>query len=286
MEISLNQKISVKLNEMADILEQQNANPFRIRAYRRAADTLSTLEDDIGQMLERKGQEGLIALPNIGKGIAASIAEMAATGRWAQLDRLRGSLDPVHLFQAVPGIGPDLARRIHDDLHLDTLEALETAAYDGRLEEVHGMGARRISGLQASLSSLLARPRMRRSYVPLDGPSVALLLDIDRIYLEKTVAGELPLIAPRRFNPAGIAWLPVLHLEKGEWHFTAMYSNTARAHQLDKTRDWVVVYFYDQHHQEGQHTIVTETHGPLLGRRVVRGREEACRDNYADSGQR
>ena len=271
---------------MADILEQQNANPFRIRAYRRAADTLSTLEDDIGQMLERKGQEGLIALPNIGKGIAASIAEMAATGRWAQLDRLRGSLDPVHLFQAVPGIGPDLARRIHDDLHLDTLEALETAAYDGRLEEVHGMGARRISGLQASLSSLLARPRMRRSYVPLDGPSVALLLDIDRIYLEKTVAGELPLIAPRRFNPAGIAWLPVLHLEKGEWHFTAMYSNTARAHQLDKTRDWVVVYFYDQHHQEGQHTIVTETHGPLLGRRVVRGREEACRDNYADSGQR
>lgn len=286
MEISLNQKISVKLNEMADILEQQSANPFRIRAYRRAADTLSTLEDDIGQMLERKGQEGLIALPNIGKGIAASIAEMAATGRWAQLDRLRGSLDPVHLFQAVPGIGPDLARRIHDDLHLDTLEALETAAYDGRLEEVHGMGARRISGLQASLSSLLARPRMRRSYVPLDGPSVALLLDIDRIYLEKTVAGELPLIAPRRFNPAGIAWLPVLHLEKGEWHFTAMYSNTARAHQLDKTRDWVVVYFYDQHHQEGQHTIVTETHGPLLGRRVVRGREEACRDNYADSGQR
>jgi len=119
VEISLNQKISVKLNEMADILEQQSANPFRIRAYRRAADTLSTLEDDIGQMLERKGQEGLIALPNIGKGIAASIAEMAATGRWAQLDRLRGSLDPVHLFQAVPGIGPDLARRIHEDLHLD-----------------------------------------------------------------------------------------------------------------------------------------------------------------------
>jgi len=286
VEISLNQKISVKLNEMADILEQQDANPFRIRAYRRAADTLSTLEDDIGQMLERKGQEGLIALPNIGKGIAASIAEMAATGRWAQLDRLRGSLDPVHLFQAVPGIGPDLARRIHDDLHLDTLEALETAAYDGRLEGVRGMGTRRISGLQASLSSLLARQRMRRSYVPPDGPSVALLLDIDRIYLEKTVAGELPLIAPRRFNPAGIAWLPVLHMEKGEWHFTAMYSNTARAHQLDKTRDWVVVYFYDQHHQEGQHTIVTETHGPLLGRRVVRGREEACRDHYADSGQR
>ena len=282
MEISLNQTISVKLNEMADILEQQSANPFRIRAYRRAADTLSTLEEDVSRVLERKGPEGLIALPNIGKGIAASIAEMAATGRWGQLDRLRGNLDPVHLFQTVPGIGPDLAKRIHEDLHLDTLEALETAAYDGRLERVRGIGARRTSGLRASLSSLLGRPR-RRSSVPPDGPAVALLLDIDRIYLEKSFAGELPLIAPRRFNPKGVAWLPVLHMEKDGWHFTAMYSNTARAHQLDKTRDWVIIYFYDEHHQEGQHTIVTETHGPLQGRRVVRGREEACLDHYSDS---
>lgn len=282
MEISLNQTISVKLNEMADILEQQSANPFRIRAYRRAADTLSTLEEDVSRVLERKGPEGLIALPNIGKGIAASIAEMAATGRWAQLDRLRGNLDPVHLFQTVPGIGPDLARRIHDDLHLDTLEALETAAYDGRLERVRGMGIRRISGLRASLSSLLGRPR-RRSNLPPEGPAVALLLDVDRIYLEKSFAGELPLIAPRRFNPKGVAWLPVLHMEKDGWHFTAMYSNTARAHQLDKTRDWVIIYFYDEHHQEGQHTIVTETHGPLQGRRVVRGREEACLDHYSDT---
>jgi len=282
VEISLNQTISVKLNEMADILEQQSANPFRIRAYRRAADTLSTLEEDVSRVLERKGPEGLIALPNIGKGIAASIAEMAATGRWAQLDRLRGNLDPVHLFQTVPGIGPDLAKRIHEDLHLDTLEALETAAYDGRLEGVRGMGIRRISGLRASLSSLLGRPR-RRSNLPPEGPAVALLLDVDRIYLEKSFAGELPLIAPRRFNPKGVAWLPVLHMEKDGWHFTAMYSNTARAHQLDKTRDWVIIYFYDEHHQEGQHTIVTETHGPLQGRRVVRGREEACLDHYSDT---
>ena len=119
--------------------------------------------------------------------------------------------------------------------------------------------------------------------MPPDGPAVALLLDIDRIYLEKSFAGELPLIAPRRFNPKGVAWLPVLHMEKDGWHFTAMYSNTARAHQLDKTRDWVIIYFYDEHHQEGQHTIVTETHGPLQGRRVVRGREEACLDHDSDS---
>jgi putative hydrolase len=55
-----------------------------------------------------------------------------------------------------------------------------------------------------------------------------------------------------------------------------MFSNTALAHQLKKTHDWVIIYFYDDQHQEGQHTLVTETRGPLLGRRVVRGRENEC----------
>jgi DNA polymerase (family X) len=67
--------------------------------------------------------------------------------------------------------------------------------------------------------------------------------------------------------------LPVLHTERDIWHFTALYSNTARAHELGRTDDWVVVYYYDGDHQEGQCTGVTETHGALAGNRVVRGRE-------------
>ena len=94
------------------------------------------------------------------------------------------------------------------------------------------------------------------------------------------MAGELPQIAPRRFNPDGKAWLPILHSARDCWHFTALYSNTARAHELGRTRDWVVVYFYDDHHREGQHTVVTETRGTLIGRRVVRGLEAECRAYY------
>jgi hypothetical protein len=71
-----------------------------------------------------------------------------------------------------------------------------------------------------------------------------------------------------------------LHTQRGEWHFTVLFSNTAQAHQLERTHDWVVVYFYDDEHAEGQHTVVTETHGPLAGRRVVRGREAECRAHY------
>ena len=82
---------------------------------------------------------GLIELPNIGKGIAAAIEQLVTTGQWAQLERLRGTLDPVHLFQTVPGIGPKTAEDIATTLHIDTLEALEVAAHDGRLGSLKGI---------------------------------------------------------------------------------------------------------------------------------------------------
>jgi hypothetical protein len=72
------------------------------------------------------------------------------------------------------------------------------------------------------------------------------------------------------------AWLPVLHTERADWHFSALFSNTARAHELGRTRDWVVIYFSQDSGPEGQRTVVTETRGPLAGHRVVRGREAEC----------
>lgn|GEM_PF-2544992 len=78
------------------------------------------------------------------------------------------------------------------------------------------------------------------------------------------------------------------HTQRDDWHFTVLYSNTATAtaHKLKRTHDWVIVYFYDERHVEGQHTVVTETRGPLSGRRVVRGREIACAEFYAQEGTR
>ncbi|MEN8176763.1 MAG: DNA-binding protein, partial [Pseudomonadota bacterium] len=154
------------------------------------------------------------------------------------------------------------------------------AARDGRLATVRGVGSRRATAIRATLEVMLDRVRRTRPAGHVDGPDIALLLDVDREYREKVEAGTLPTIAPRRFNPSGEAWLPILHTARDDWHFTVLFSNTARANELGRTRDWVVVYFYDDHHQEGQHTVVTETRGPLVGRRVVRGREVECREFY------
>ena len=79
--------------------------------------------------------------------------------------------------------------------------------------------------------------------------------------------GELRAIAPKRFNPSGEAWLPILHARRGDWRFTALYSNTALAHELGRVKDWVVVYYETDALPEGQCTIVTETRGPIAGRR-------------------
>jgi hypothetical protein len=108
-------------------------------------------------------------------------------------------------------------------------------------------------------------------------PPVSVLLDIDREYREKAAAGSLRKIAPKRFNPSGQAWLPILHARREAWEFTALFSNTQLAHELGRTADWMVVYYHTGSSPEGQCTVVTETHGPLAGRRVVRGREAECR---------
>lgn len=278
-----NEAVALALRQMAELQQAQGASPFRVAAYRKAASNVEALPEDVRALFGARGREGLEAIPGVGPGIGAAIAEMLDTGRWALLERLRGTLEPALLFRSVPGIGPGLARRIHDALGVDTLEALEVAAHDGTLERVPGVGARRAAVIRATLAELLDRGRLRRRQPPspADEPPVGMLLDVDREYRDLAAAHALPTIAPRRFNPAHEAWLPVLHTHRGDRHFTAFYSNTARAHALGRTHDWVVLYFDGGVHPELQRTVVTETRGALAGRRVVRGREGECDAHYA-----
>ncbi len=278
----VNSAVAGKLREKADVLEQQRADRFRIAAYRRAADTLQGLKQSVADIARSDGLSGLTQLPGIGRGIGLAILEMVTTGRWSQLERLQGELQPEQLFQTLPGVGPELAARIHDVLHIDTLEALELAAHDGRLGKVSGIGRRRAAAIRAAIAEKLGHRRIR-ALPPPEAPPIALLLDVDRAYREKAAAGELPTIAPKRFNPSGAAWLPVLHTTRGDWHLTALFSNTRQAHELGKTRDWVVIYFHLDAEPESQCTVVTDTRGPLAGRRVVRGREGECAAHYAEA---
>lgn len=272
--LSPNGHIAARLDEVARLLDRQRANQFRVQAYRRAAGTLRGLERPVDEILREEGLEGLERLPAVGATIARAIRTLVETGRLPMLERLRGETDAVALLMSVPGVGRGLAERLHHDFGIDRLEDLEAAAHDGRLARVPGVGDKRLAGIRDALAGRLGRLRLAPPIVP-PAPPVAEVLSVDREYRSKAGCGELPTIAPRRFNPRREAWLPILHTTRGDRHYTALFSNTARAHQLGRTRDWVVVYV-DGGRGERQYTVVTARLGPLKGRRVVRGREGEC----------
>ena len=287
-----NDDIASVLERVADLLEAQDAESFRLRAYRTAADTVRHEPRSVAEIADKEGLKGLEELPGIGKSLASTIREFVATGRLAMLDRLEGEVAPEDLIATVPGIGEHLAKRIHDLLGVETLEELELAAHDGRLETVRGFSRRRAQAVRDTLAGMLSRSSRRRArqlrlaehehdahdVAPAE-PSIATLLSVDAEYRDKAARGELRKITPRRFNPEKTAWLPVLHVDRDGWSFTALFSNTARAHELGTTHDWVILY-YERDGHEKQCTVVTEHRGDLTGLRVVRGREDDSRTYY------
>jgi DNA polymerase/3'-5' exonuclease PolX len=145
-----NDEIADTLDHVADLLEVEHKNTFRVRSYRNAA----------------------------------------ATGRFGLEDQLESEVQPGTLFTEVPGIGPELAKRIHERLGISTLEELETAAHDGRLERIEGIGVERAEGVHIALAGMLSRSsrrQLRQATEPNassteDRPSADSLLAIDDEY--------------------------------------------------------------------------------------------------------
>ena len=275
-----NNVVADRLDEVAEILEVQAANAFRVAAYRGAARMLRSLEQSVEEIVKTEGVEGLLKLPGIGQTLARFIHQLVVTGQLPMLDRLRGQSDPVALLQTVPGIGQITAGKLYEQVGIESLEELEIAAYDGRLGKL-GLGEKRIKGIRDSLAARLGRVQPNKRRVGVE-PPVKEILDVDTEYRRQAAAEELPKIAPRRFNPDHKRWLPILHTTRGERHYSAMFSNTPRAHQLNMTSDWVVIY-YDGAGGERQCTVITSHYGPLQGRRIVRGRELECLRHYLNS---
>jgi DNA polymerase (family 10) len=134
-----NADIAALFQEIADRLEIQGANPFRIRAYRNAARTLGELPQEARALLENG--EDLTRLPGIGDDLAAKVQEIVTTGHSSLLERLRRELPPAvtELLQ-IPGLGPKRVKALYHDLEVQTVEQLYRAARDGRIRALPGFG--------------------------------------------------------------------------------------------------------------------------------------------------
>lgn len=273
-----NDEIADRLLEIADLLTAKEANPFRVRAYYNAAKTIREFTTPVADLAEKTTE--LTELPGIGDSIAGMIEQYCQNNSIPLLDRLRGKARQETIFTTVAGVGPKTAELIHEKLGIDTLEALEVAAYDGRLGSVPGIGHKRLRAVRESLAGRFQRYPRRVEQPPAARPEPPIehLLSIDEEYRRRAKRGQLVQISPLRFNPDGKTWLPILKTRRGGYRYTALFSNTPLAHQLGMTHDWVVIY---RTGDQNQWTVTTEHRGIRSGRRIVKGREAECDAYYA-----
>jgi len=123
-----------RLDDLAALLRAQEANPYRVKAWEAAARQVRSLAEPLAGIPQTEGRAGLEALPHVGRSSTSAIDELLHRGRLTLLERLRGAVSPEDLFATIPRLGAKLAERLHRELSIETLEELELAAHDGRLE--------------------------------------------------------------------------------------------------------------------------------------------------------
>ena len=158
-----NAEVATAFEEMADLLEIEGANPFRVRAYRFAARTLRDLPAEVGEMVA-KGED-LTSLPGIGDDLAGKIKEILATGTAAAIEAQRKRV-PATLtgLLRIPGLGPKRVKRLAHELKIRSLSELQTAAQAGRVRTLAGFGEKTEQHILDALATRLAEaPRVQRA---------------------------------------------------------------------------------------------------------------------------
>ena len=149
-----NADIAAVFEEIADLLEIQGENPFRVRAYRNAARTIGDLSREVATLTEHG--EPLPKLPGIGADLAAKVEEIAASGTCELLQRLHRALPAaIGELLKIPGLGPKRVKALHDALDVTTVEQLTAAAREGRIRGIPGFGEKTELHI---LEALEARP--------------------------------------------------------------------------------------------------------------------------------
>ena len=200
-----NPEIARIFDEVADVLEIQGANPFRIRAYRNAVRTVESLTTPLRKWVEEN--RPLTDLPGIGKEMANHVREMVETGTLGFRDELLAEV-PRSLIELMrlPNLGPKKARKIYDELKIGSVDELETAAKAGLIASLPGFGARSQEKILAGIAeyrqhgSRFLLPQAERAVEPLLGylresPGLERLEVAGSYRRRKETVGDIDLLA-------------------------------------------------------------------------------------------
>ncbi len=160
-----NQEVADIFKRVVKVLELKGANPFRIRAYEKAAQNIENLTEDI-EIVCKEGE--LTSIPGIGEDLANKIKEILNTGTLKQYEELRKDI-PDGLFKLleIPGLGPKTVKTIYEKLKIDSLEKLEEAARKGRLRVLEGIRAKTEENILRGIALLKEGKERKPLYVAL-----------------------------------------------------------------------------------------------------------------------
>lgn len=158
-----NQQIASLFRSMAELLATQRANPYRVRAYRRAADALLALEEDVAEVAKRNALE---EIDGIGKDLSEKIVEFLRTGKIQALEALKTPLpDQVRAWARLPGLSESLIAYLYSRLNIQTLDDLEQLVRSHMLRTLPGFSGSEEKLLQA-ITSLRGDTLLKKDGVP------------------------------------------------------------------------------------------------------------------------
>ena len=149
-----NQQIADIFRRIAELMELKDENPFKIRSYRLAADTLEDYHESVAE-LAGKGLKELLTIPGIGKGIGSSIIELVNTGTCSAYDQIRSEVPESALdMLRISGVGMKTAQKLFRNYQIKSLDELEAFAATGRLESLAGLGKKSVERILRSIKEL------------------------------------------------------------------------------------------------------------------------------------
>ena len=177
-----NSEIAEIFSQVADLLEIEGANEFRVRAYRKAARTIRGHPGSIADALERGKKLG--DLPGIGEDLAGKIDEIVTTGDLAQLEEIK-QRTPAGLTKMlkIEGLGPKRVQQLYEELDITSLDELKKAAEDGEIQVLDGFGTKTENNILDKLSQkeLQEERTLLKVAEEMAGPLVDYLVDIERV---------------------------------------------------------------------------------------------------------
>jgi DNA polymerase (family 10) len=232
-----NAEIAAMFDQAAELLEIKGDNPFRSRAYRRAARLIEGLPKSVTSLL--KAGEDLSELPGIGKDLAGKIVAIVTTGKFDLLESLKHEL-PGDLGEiaALPGLGPKRVKLLYDKLGVRSIEDLHRAAKAGRLRELRGFGPKSEAKLLAALAKPPSEKRFKLAMAEAEAEALVSFLRPGLDKARVVVAGSY---RRRRDTVGDLDILVTAHRNAAVGDRLSKYENVANVLAHGPTRTTVVL---------------------------------------------